>query len=189
MAQRCHHGHLCSYRGQWRHGYHHEHDQRQCRRRHLLAQRRFGGQLETGGQTIAFVGRLLLMNPIGLLVTAIGLAAPDHLPLLGTDKGPSRLLPRAKRGLGAGCCRASCLRLRRWPTPSAHSKTDMGRHQQRPRLCFGKWMTNLLTPYQNHPARAGWGNQRGQAVRAVAGRPGQIIHSGDRRLHPIWLRL
>lgn len=33
------------------------------------------GSLKLVGQTIAFVGRLLLMNPIGLLVTAIGLAA------------------------------------------------------------------------------------------------------------------
>jgi len=35
----------------------------------------FVGALRLVGQTIAFVGRLLLMNPIGLLVTAIGLAA------------------------------------------------------------------------------------------------------------------
>lgn len=33
------------------------------------------GSLKLVGQTIAFVGRLLLMNPIGLLVTAIGIAA------------------------------------------------------------------------------------------------------------------
>lgn len=33
------------------------------------------GSLKLVGHTIAFVGRLLLMNPIGLLVTAIGLAA------------------------------------------------------------------------------------------------------------------
>lgn len=33
------------------------------------------GSLKLVGNTIAFVGRLLLMNPIGLLVTAIGLAA------------------------------------------------------------------------------------------------------------------
>ncbi|WP_323888189.1 phage tail tape measure protein [Aeromonas caviae] len=33
------------------------------------------GSLKLVGQTIAFVGRLLLMNPIGLIVTAIGLAA------------------------------------------------------------------------------------------------------------------
>ncbi|AUY10723.1 phage tail tape measure protein [Aeromonas sp. ASNIH2] len=35
----------------------------------------FVGALRLVGQTIAFVGRLLLMNPIGLLVTAIGIAA------------------------------------------------------------------------------------------------------------------
>lgn len=35
----------------------------------------FVGALRLVGQTITFVGRLLLMNPIGLLVTAIGLAA------------------------------------------------------------------------------------------------------------------
>lgn len=33
------------------------------------------GSLKLVGHTIAFVGRLLLMNPIGLLVTAIGIAA------------------------------------------------------------------------------------------------------------------
>ncbi|MDX7712735.1 phage tail tape measure protein [Aeromonas caviae] len=33
------------------------------------------GSLKLVGQTIAFVGRLLLMNPIGLIVTAIGIAA------------------------------------------------------------------------------------------------------------------
>lgn len=33
------------------------------------------GSLQLVGHTIAFVGRLLLMNPIGLLVTAIGIAA------------------------------------------------------------------------------------------------------------------
>lgn len=33
------------------------------------------GSLKLVGNTIAFVGRLLLMNPIGLLVTAIGIAA------------------------------------------------------------------------------------------------------------------